>query len=277
MENIAILDENDLEKFSSLYAGDITANYHQNSICYGYLESDEEDRMVPAALIMSDLDKATLLITWMYVAPEFRDRQIMILLMDRLIQNAIKTRVIKSIYCVSTNVAVPQFLSTQLGFYYDGYQSGKIMSARLESMKDMSNKFKSNNPAKLLRDVDKDALSKLNKYLVADEAVTVGVELPIRAEDYLDCSMAVVDADDIKAIILMSEEGESLSVSYAFAKKGSEHMIMYLVVALQKELVKYPADKKVVAAVVNEDSENLFSRLFTEYSIEPLYECELNI
>lgn len=275
MSNIVMIDKENIEKFRGLYDGDILSNYHDNSVCYGFLDKDDKNRIIPTALIMSDINNRSLVITWMYVDPEYRNTKMMFTLMNQFIENAKRTRIIKSIYCATISEEVVQYLSTQFSFNYNGFDVGKVMTAKLENLIDLSDKYRANNPAKLLGNVDKDVLAKLNRFLKVNNDIAVGVPLPIKASDYLDCSMAIVEDNDIKAMILLSAEGESLAVSYAYAKEGYGHMLLHLVVALQKELEKYPKDKKVIAAVVNEKSENLFSKLFSDFTVESIYESEL--
>lgn len=274
MRKIVMVDAENIEKFSGLYFGSISNHFNKNTICYGMLDDYMGKKNVPVALLMADFIKRDLMINWMYVAKPYRNQHIMTELLTKLIDNARNTKIIKTIECVVTDEEIAGYLSTQFGFYYDSFGEKGVMNSTLGSLVDLSKNAKDNNPAKRLIDIDEMTINKLNKYFLVNQNIPVGVELPIKAEDYSILSMAVVENGEIKALLLIDKNDDDLVISYAYAKEGSGHLLMYIVIALYKELSDLPSDKKVVAAVLNEQSRNLFLKLFKDCSIKRLYECE---
>ncbi len=82
-----MLDKDCLDKFKGLFFGDIHKYYKDSSICYGMLEESAEGKLVPVGLMMSDISKRAVLITWLYVIPEYRQMGVMSELLSKFIGN----------------------------------------------------------------------------------------------------------------------------------------------------------------------------------------------
>lgn len=277
MSNIVLLDRENIDKFKGLFLGDITKNFNSNTICYGALEENSEGNKIPVGLLMADIVKNELVITWLFVAPDYREQYIMTTMISIMINNLRNAKLVNSIYCATVNEEIAQYLLVQFGFYYDSFGQKGIVSSTVGNLLELSARPNDNNPSKRLVDIDEVILQKLNKYFVANQDVQVGVPIPIKPEDYLDVSMAIVENGEINAILLLNEDNEDLVVSYAYAKEGYGHLLMYIVMALHDELLKYPADKKIVCAALNSNSMKLFARLFENYTLDRLYECEFSM
>lgn len=272
-----MVDAENIEKFSGLFMGNISEHFNQNTICYGMIEDTQDEKYIPIALLMADFVKRELLISWMYVAKPYRQQYVMTELLTNLINNARNTKIVKTISCVVTDEEVAEYLFSQFGFYYDSFNIRGVMNATLGSLIDLGKNAKGDNLAKRLTDIDESTITKLNKYLMVNQNIPVGVKLPIKATDYSELSMAVVDDGEIKALVLIEKDTEDLVVSYAYSKEGAGHLLMYIFIALQKELSTCSPDKRIVAAVLNDKSKNLFLKLFKDCTIKRLYECEYNL
>ena len=273
MASIVMLEEENVRKFGGLFPGDIRKSINENTICYGAVEENAEGKLVPAALIISEYNRGSLLITWMYVDVNFRGRGIMCSLMNRFIENARKTELVNNIYCSVTDENLAAYLFAQFGFYYNGFGDGDMMYSTLGNLVDLSGMLKANNQAKGLRDFNSNMLTQLNKFLQVHDEVSVGVPLPIDPDDYMKQSAAIAVNDDIKAFILLKEEKDTIFVSYAFAKEGYGQLLAPVLAKIQQELKGFSDDKKIMAAALNDNSKKMFQRLFKEVNVKKIYEC----
>ncbi len=285
MASIVMLDEDNISKFARLFPGDITESINANTICYGAVEENADGRLVPAGLLISEYNRGSFLITWMYVDVNFRDRGIMYSLMNRFIENARNSKLVHNIYCTVTDEDLAAYLLIQFGFYYNGFGDGDVCYSTLGSLEDLSGilkadlsgKLKYNSQVKRLKDFDSNMITQLNKFLRVHDDVNVGVALPIVPEDYMEQSVAIEVKDDIKAFVLLKEEKGTIVVSYAFAKEGYGQLLAPVLAKIQQELGSYPDDTKIVAAALNGNSKKMFKRLFKEVNVKKMYECSYSL
>ncbi len=260
-----VLDKDSLPYFDGLYPGKIEQFSDDSHFAVG-LVIDEE----PAGLFLSTFAGEDLFLDWIYLDPKFRGNKIGLSFYGEIMRSIREAQQINHIYAMTADKQ-HKYLLQDLGFIFLNADAKPVYSSTLSKIIDFPKMEPSSNITHLCEMKDAD-IKGLNQFLHAQNNFNVTVSFPIKKEDYLKESLIYWKDGEPKSVILFVEDGDSITIPFSFkVKNGSKYLGHLLTVAKEELLKTYGPDKEIYITAVNEDSESVTKKLFTEYETSYIY------
>ncbi len=267
---ISILETNDLTKFNELYPDIILDELPENELIIGYIE---ENPLKAAGILMAHPERSTMLIDWIFVDESARrkgyGKAMLELLMDACKASGEIDAILSTFY--NENLFVYDLLSA-CGFiagYRQGCKSFVTRLSRIKSPKETVNK-QSNYMH--LNQVSNKELERFNNYLSQDEVSNVGIDLPLKAEDYRAESLVHMDNDRIDSLLLVGDEEDGISMPWLFSISQSSSVLIGLMNHVLHELrMQFQDDTKVYVTSLQPSIEHVIYNYFNPESSEEIY------
>lgn len=269
MKNCVLLsDEELLSAFSGLYPGDISEYTADGKIAAGWL-SDEGK---PAALFLSTIDGEDLFIDWFIVDPAERHKGIGSQFMDQVILNIAEATGLKYVHTVCSDgdmfgLLIRQgfLLETDPSSVTEVYTATLAGIGELPAADDRDNVFR-------LTDLSGREIKRIEHMLLtADEEISA-LPIPMSTERYLDISYVFLADDEVKAMLLLSEDDTAVNVEFAYTRKNVARYLLKLASIAVEELRERYGDEKVIrVSCINKRSSQFARKLFPEAERIELY------
>ena len=278
---ICVVNKDTLYMFKDLMTNEVRLSFNDLSVSYcAILETDEGPKR--AGIIIGHPDGEELYIDWLFVNKELRGRGVAGALLERMseaVQNVPEFSGIMA-FAGEGEEELRRFLDNR-GFLVMSMEGrGQFVTKVSECG---LNKALADGASKMCFGLDKipaRAFRGLEMDIEKDSSVSVGVPLPIKAEDYSPLSMAFqLRQDQIEAIVLLKEDnvrifGEEqsvINVSWAYSRDKSGKSLMVLIACILNMIKKEMGDVILTFASLNEKTMNLGRKLFDDAEFEQLY------
>lgn len=261
-----VVNKRTIHLFKSVCSKEIFESFDDNKIALAL--ADERNAI---GIIIADIEGDKLMIEWLYVKKEFREH----LLGSRLIMSILEAASragVRSVCAVSQSILMSSFLIAnyfQKTDNHRGYVESSI--GEFNELPSVDDELKSKvTPIDSILQKD---INSLCNDLINKPDVSIGVKLPIKANEYSDLSMAFVKENTIYAIVLLKEVGNKLELSYVYMKPNMiKPLLAVLNVVLSRIKERYSDDTPIIFGILNEQSDNLARKLFRNLQFNSLYE-----
>lgn len=263
-----VVTTNSIQLFKSVCSKQVFEDFDDTKIALAL--ADEKN--IIGIIIAKNLGNK-MMIQWLYIKEEFRGQHLGSRLVMSLLEAASRAGVI-SVGTVATTVPVMEFLFSNY-FVCTGNHRGYMETsiANLNELPAVDNESKSK--VMPISNVLQKELNSFCNDLINKSDVSIGVELPIKAGEYSDLSMAYVVDNTINAIVLLKEQDNGIEISYVYMKPNMiKPLLAVLNVVFDKLKERYSADTALTFGILNRQSDNLARKLFKKVKFSSLYEFE---
>lgn len=267
---ISILEINDLTKFNELYPDIILDELPENELIIGYIE---ENPLKAAGILMAHPEHSTMLIDWIFVDESARrkgyGKAMLELLMDACKASDEIDAILSTFY--NENLFVYDLLSACdfIAGYRQGCKSFVTRLSRIKSPKETVNK---QGNYMHLNQVSNKELERFNNYLSQDEVSNVGIDLPLKPEDYRAESLVHMDNDRIDSLLLVGDEEDGISMPWLFSISQSSSVLIGLMNHVLHDLrMQFQDDTKVYVTSLKPSMEHVIYNYFNPESSEEIY------
>ncbi len=267
---ISVLTVDELIKFNGLYPDVILDELPENELLIGYIE---ENPLRTAGILMAHPENSTMLLDWIFVDENSRrkgyGRAMLELLTDSCEASGEIDAILLTFY--NENLSIYELL-LDCGFIA-GYMPGhKSFVTRLSRIKPLG-KIKDNQiDCIYLNQVSNNELEQLNKYLSLNMVSNIGIELPLKPEDYREESLVHVDNNRIDSLLLVRDEEEGLSIPWFFNEAQNLAVPIGLMNHVLLDLrMKFQEETKVFVTSLAPNLENVIYTYFNPESYKEIY------
>lgn len=267
---LSVLAVDDLAKFNGLYPDIILDELPENELLIGYIE---ENPLRPAGILMAHPEKSTMLIDWIFVDESLRrkgyGRAMLELLIDSCEAFGEIVAILLTFY--NENLYVYELL-LNCGFIA-GYRQGcKNFVTRLSRIKQLKEIKDNSIDYVYLNQVSHKELEGLNKDLSSNMVDNIGIDLPLKPEDYREESLVHVDNDKIDSLLLVRDEEDGISFPWFFNESQKLNVPIGLMNHVLQDLrMKFPEETKVFVTSLAPNLENVIYASFNPESSQEIY------
>ena len=266
MFQFVLPDKKLLPVFTGLYQGDLMDYTKGSGFVIGALEDGK-----PAGLILSTVYSGEVSIDWVYVKEEFRGRALGSRMVKKFTRDTIDMGLAEFFRTCTTDTKLVKFF-TDCGYVFSDELEHFSYRAKLSDMIELP-KVRGKDHVFALSGLTSHILKGINLYFssLADELV--GVELPIKPEDYLDVPSVYIADDRLRAILLTRQVGEKeVSISYAYTYENDGMALFTIAQEAKKAITEKLGDDLIIStASLGPNTEKLMEKLFPELEKEPIY------
>ena len=215
--SIIILKEDNREKFIHLIPpGIVPMLEKKNVFALGLLEH-QEDGEHPMGIVISQLEEESAEILWIYVHPKLRSRGVGTKLMQTLLQILKQDEQIQTVMCFLEQNSDESFFFLSYGFNLVPAHKGNLfetsVSALINGKLGKQPVFDDVIP---FSQVSESCLKEFNAMAQVKEMTSETISFPLYKEDYLPCSMAMVEKEEITGMLLFTQDEHDGAISMVF-------------------------------------------------------------
>lgn len=215
--SIIILKEDNREKFIHLIPpGIVPMLEEKNVFALGLLEH-QEDGEHPMGIVISQLEEESAEILWIYVHPKLRGRGVGTKLMQTLLQILKQDEQIQNVMCFLEQNSDEIFFFLSSGFNLVPAHKGNLfetsVSALINGKLGKQPVFDDVIP---FSQVSESCLKDFNAMAQVKEMTSETISFPLYKEDYLPCSMAMVEKEEITGMLLFTQDEHDGAISMVF-------------------------------------------------------------
>ena len=267
---ISVLTIDELIKFNKLYPDILLDELPEDELLIGYIE---ESPLRAAGILMAHPEGRTMLLDWIFVDENSRQRgggrAMLELLRDSCEASGEIDAVIITFY--DKNLHMDNLLTT-CGFI-SGYMPGcKSFVTRLSRIKSPKGIKAGKVDYLHLDQVSEEIIEKLNRYLSMNVISNIGIELPLRPEDYRKESMVHISNGIIDSLWLVSDEEDGVSFPWFFNRAQDPIVPIELMNQVLRELkMNFPKETKVFVTSIKPNVENVIYNYFNPQAYKEIY------
>ncbi len=267
MVNYVMLDERIANAFTPLYQGDLLHFTDEKHFAYGAVIEGE-----PVGLFAATIEEDYSSVDWIYVKEEHRGGE----LGKRMLKGGV--RIISEMYgedyitVCCTDEALKGFFE-HCGFVFKADWVRYSYRGNLKDMKEIPEVNLQEHAIYSLSQLSPEDLNGLNLYFESLRDTEIGMELPIKKEDYLDTPAVFIKNDLLRAVLLLKEEsGDEISIAYAYAFEHDGYALILLIQEAKKAIVKeYGEDKIISTASLGDNTDKMLEYLFPSMEKTPVF------
>ena len=215
--SIIILKEDNREKFIHLIPpGIVPMLEKKNVFALGLLEH-QEDGEHPMGIVISQLEEDSAEILWIYVHPKLRSRGVGTKLMQTLLQILKQDGQTQTVMCFLEQNSDEIFFFLSSGFDLVPAHKGNLFETSVIALTN----------GKLVKQtvfddvipfsqVSESCLKDFNAMAQVKELTSETVSFPLYREDYLPCSMAIVEKEELTGMLLFTNDEQDGAISMVF-------------------------------------------------------------
>ena len=230
---------------------------------------------MPAAVLIATPRKEQLILDWIYVREECRRKGIGKRLLTKLLSAAYNLPELEGIWTGYTYEyeGMENFLD-HCGFYLWESDGAAQFTARISDMSGVGEPAE----CKQARELEQLSKKELNafyeeifKRLKEGKKLSIGVGFPIKAEDYMPESAALIKKECIEALLLLKKAGLQINVAWVYSSgKDVAALIKLFRHALYHLNSRYGPDTELTMSSVNSKSLMLIRGLFPKAKEVPV-------
>ena len=215
--SIIILKEDNREKFIHLIPPGIVPMLEEKNIFALGLLEHQEDGEHPMGIVISQLEEESAEILWIYVHPKLRGRGVGTKLMQTLLQILKQDEQIQNVMCFLEQNSDEIFFFLSSGFNLVPAHKGNLfetsVSALINGKLGKQPVFDDVIP---FSQVSESCLKDFNAMAQVKEMTSETISFPLYKEDYLPCSMAMVEKEEITGMLLFTQDEHDGAISMVF-------------------------------------------------------------
>ncbi len=267
---ISVLTVDELAKFNGLYPDVILDELPENELLIGYIE---ENPLRAAGILMAHPERSTMLLDWIFVDENSRrkgyGRAMLELLMDSCESSGEIDAILLTFYNENLNI---YDLLLDRGFIAGYMQGCKSFVTRLSRIKPLR-EIKDNQIDYIyLNQVPDKELEQFNKYLSLNMVNNIGIDLPLKSEDYREESLVHVDNDKIDSLLLVRDEEDGISIPWFFNESQNLTVPIGLMNHVLHDLrINFQEETKVFVTSLEPNLENVIYTCFNPESYKEIY------
>jgi len=215
--SIIILKEDNREKFIHLIPpGMVPMLEEKNVFALGLLEH-QEDGEHPMGIVISQLEEESAEILWIYVHPKLRGRGVGTKLMQTLLQILKQDEQIQTVMCFLEQNRDEIFFFLSSGFNLVPAHKGNLFETSVGALTNGKlGKQPVFDDVIPFSQVSESCLKDFNAMAQVKEMTSETISFPLYKEDYLPCSMAMVEKEEITGMLLFTQDEHDGAISMVF-------------------------------------------------------------
>lgn len=247
--NITILKEENKEKFIHLVPPGIVPMLEKKNIFSLGLLEHQEDGEHPMGILISKLEESGAEILWIYVHPKLRGKGVGTKLMHTLLQILKQEGKNQTVMCFLEQNSAEIFFFLSSEFDLVPAHKGNLFETSVGALINgkLGNRSVSDDVIPFSQ-ISESSLKNFNAMAQVKEFTSETISFPLCQEDYLPCSMAFVEKEEITGMLLFTQDeyDEGISMVYHYVPSGDVRQIVVLscgAINAMKEL--YPLETTV--------------------------------
>ena len=267
---ISVLTVDELTKFSELYPDIILDELPENELLIGYIE---ENPLRAAGILMAHPENSTMLLDWIFVNEDSRRKGYGKAMLELLVDSCEASGEIDAILLTFYNENLYIYdLLLDCGFIAGYMQGRKSFVTRLSRIKQLRETKDDQIDYMHLNQVPDKELKRFNRYLSLNRVSNIGIDLPLKPEDFREESLVHLDHDGIDSLLLVRDEEEGISIPWFFNKSQNLTVPIGLMNHVLRDLrMKFQGETKVFVTSLAPDMENVIYTCFNPESSKEIY------
>ena len=253
---ISVLSADDLIEFNELYPDPILDELPENELLLGYIE---ENPLKAAGILMAHSERSVMFLDWIFVDESSRRKGYGKAMLELFMDSCEASGEIDAVFLTfyDEDLHVYELLS-DCGFiagHMPGCKSFVTRLSRIKTLKEIPDKqldymYLGQVPAK--------ELEQFNQYLSQNEVSNIGIDLPLKPEDYRAESLVHVNQHQIDSLVLVRDEEDGLSIPWLFNESQDPIVPIGLVNYVLHELkATFPEETKVFVTSLKPNMQNI--------------------
>ena len=272
--DIIILKDYHMEKFSHMIPPTMIPTLKQNNIFSLGLLEKKEDQFHPAGILITQIEEDMAELLWIYVSPQMRNQGAGYQLLHSTIEILKLEKHIKTLMVFLEPDSSYLYYFLFFGFDPDLSHPGKLYET---SINGLANGKLGNAPLLpnivSFHDLTPLSLKRFNALMGTKKLTSDMIAFPLEKEDYLPCSMAIVESGDITDLLLFAEDEDNTGISlvyHHFSTPNAQRTISLVSASISFMKQNYPGETKVRLLSMNK-----LSQLIADTCTSPLEESSL--